>query len=522
MYLVWLWVGIGLAANDLPPLLAQAELSDYSYWARACETQLAARNYAEAVQACDRAIALDPTDPRAWLGRAAASLALEDYSGALLAYERVARLDGTSSEAFAGQCESHYLLEQYRAAIAACSTALQLDRSWGRFSPPRAWYYRGQAESALSQIEDALVSFSWAIQLQRDYAPALAGKCLVLLQQGQPEAALGACEAALQGDWDNLNPSLARGYQALALAESGRHSEALESYNKALALAPNDAALWTAQGRILGQLGRYREAVASHRWAVTLSPNSSPALTNLCASLNRLNQEGASEQAAGGYQEALETCEKALREGDGRWQEDGPAFAWAETGNALVGLGRYAEALSSFERSLALVSTRAETWSDRAVALWNLERYSEALDSAETALKNDPGLSRAWYNKGRIFVTLGRNAEAISAYQNALQGDGRAIDPNERVAILINLSALQWRSQSYPEALQRAQEALALRPDSVDALFNQALALVALERYDRAQETLERLLEIAPEYPNAMRVTAVVRELAPATQPFAE
>ena len=258
------------------------------------------------------------------------------------------------------------------------------------------------------------------------------------------------------------------------------------------------------------------EAIASQNWAVSINPNSSFALTQLCTALNRRDREqGQPEAPPEGSLSALDACNKALQAGDNRWGELGPAVAWAERGNALINAGQDEEALSSFERSLALAPDRAETWSDRAVALWNLEQFSEALDSVENALQRDPGLSRAQYNKGRILTTLGRDDDATLAYQQALEADGRPIDPNERAAVLVNLSALLWRSQAYSEALQRTQEALALQPNSVDALLNQSLSLIALENYDEAQESIERLLELAPDRSDAMRILAILRQAAP-------
>ena len=522
MDLAWLGFGIGLIASDAPALLAQASVDDYDYWVQACEMQVELEKYPEAIAACDRALAINPKDARVWRERATAALGTKDYSAAFLDYDRVLRFGGPSSGASAGQCESRVFLEQYPEAISDCTAALQLDRDWGRFSPSRAWYFRGQAAIALGQLDDALSSYRWATRLEGDYAPALAGQCLVLSRQGEYERALGVCRTALAGNWDGQNPALARIYEARALASLERYPEALASYDKALALAPEDASLWTEQGAILGLLGKDREAIASHKWAVALTPDSSLALTQLCRSLNQLDRAGGTQPEAQEEEgpQALATCDKALQEGDGRWGAAGPAFAWAERGNALVNLGQYEEALSSFARSLALAPERAETWSDRAVAFWNLERYPEALASVEAALERDPNLSSGLYNKGRILVSLERDADAVEVYRLALAAEGQAIDPNERAAVLVNLSALLWREQNYPEALQRTREALSLQPDSADALFNQSLALIALESYDEAQVAIERVLEIAPDYPRAMRVLAILQGFMPVPVPL--
>ncbi|MEO0948582.1 MAG: tetratricopeptide repeat protein [Cyanobacteria bacterium J06641_5] len=509
-----------MGAGNPKMLLAQANTEDYDYWVQACEMQVALEKYPEALTACDTAIAIDPQDPRVWLERATALLATADYANAVLAYERALRFGGPNSGALAGQCESRVFLEQYPEAITDCNEALKLDREWDHASLARTWYFRGEAEIALNDLDAAASAYRWATQLEPDFAPALAGQCRVSLQRGKFTAALNTCQDALTGNWHDFSPALALASIARAQTSLGQFTAALTSYNQAIALTPDDASLWIEHGALLQQLGRYQEAVASQNWAVSIDPTSALALTSLCTALNRRDRDlGQPEAPPEGTLSALAACNKALQESDNRWGELGPAVAWAERGNALINAGQDEEALASFVRSLALAPNRAETWSDRAVALWNLERFSEALNAAKSALQRDPGLLKAQYNKGRILATLGRDNDAIRAYQQALAGDGRPVDPNERTAVLVNLSALLWRSQAYSEALQRTQEALALQPNSVDALLNQSLSLIALENYDEARETIERLLELAPDRPDALRILAILQQATPAPQP---
>jgi len=524
--------GVTFVANFSPKLLVQENREGYERQARACELQVDAGNYSDAIAACDRAIAIDANDPRVWEERAFASLATQDYPGALLAYEQVTRLDRDNSGAFAGQCESHFFLEQYEEAIAACNRALQIDGEWGRSSPPRTWYYRGQSALAFDQSDEAFRAFDWAVQLQSDYAPALAGQCEIFVQRGEVEMALQTCQQAAGGDWDGFSPAPAWIYRARAQVQVGEFARALAAYNQAIALAPENAELWTEQGGLLDRLGRYNEAVASHKLAVGLSPEFSLALANLCTALNHVEQ-GSLPPARNGSDaptsdtpmddspDAPEACTKALQEGDGRWGEDGPALAWAEGGNALVVRGMYREALSSFARSLALAPKRAATWSDRAVALWHLERFDEALESVETAVREDPGLARGWFNKGRILVTTGRDGEAAIAYEMALQANGsRPVDPNVRAAVLANYSALLWRQGNYVQALSLSQEAVALQPESprvqLEAWNNQSFALIALERYDAARVANENAIAIAPDNAIARQVRAILQVGVPA------
>ncbi len=96
-------------------------------------------------------------------------------------------------------------------------------------------------------------------------------------------------------------------------------------------------------------------------------------------------------------------------------------------------------------------------------------------------------LRRAW-----LLYSAGQFDESVAAYRAAAQGSPRAVEP--RVGELLPLLALRrWR-----EAEQRAQEVLRLDADNYLATRRLALALYNLGRFDRAQETYERVLAQYP------------------------
>ena len=67
-----------------------------------------------------------------------------------------------------------------------------------------------------------------------------------------------------------------------------------------------------------------------------------------------------------------------------------------------------------------------KAWNNKGLALDKLGRYQEAVDSYEKALKIDPGYVKAWNNKGLALDKLGRYQEAVDSYERAL-----SIDPND-------------------------------------------------------------------------------------------
>ena len=56
------------------------------------------------------------------------------------------------------------------------------------------------------------------------------------------------------------------------LGNLGRHAEALASFDKAIAINPDDAYTWNFRGVALHGLGRYAEAVGSYDRALAINP----------------------------------------------------------------------------------------------------------------------------------------------------------------------------------------------------------------------------------------------------------
>ncbi len=131
-----------------------------------------------------------------------------------------------------------------------------------------------------------------------------------------------------------------------------RYDEALDCFNKALALEPSHLEALANRGSVLGTLGRFAEALADYRRALTLSPNHAMLLFN--------------------------------------------------QGNALSRLGRLDEALESYNRAIAADPKVPEIWNNRGNILRDLKQPDEAIKSYDWALLLRPEYARALYNRGNI------------------------------------------------------------------------------------------------------------------------
>jgi len=153
----------------------------------------------------------------------------------------------------------------------------------------------------------------------------------------------------------------------------------LASYDRVLAIRPDDPEVFYNRGVALQKLGRFNEALASCERALEVRPEYSKALNNRGVTLLGLKC----------FEEALASCEKALA------IKSDYVEALINRGNILQELGRFAEALASYERALAMRPDYAEALYNRGMIFKRLGRFKDALTSLEQAIACKPNLKFA-------------------------------------------------------------------------------------------------------------------------------
>jgi tetratricopeptide (TPR) repeat protein len=204
--------------------------------------------------------------------------------------------------------------------------------------------------------------------------------------------------------------AFARGLECLA---RGRHTEALDEFDRALALAPDHADALSKRGGALMALGRVDEALASLDRAIRARPDHADAHFNRGVVLQGMTRF---EEAAASYTAAL-----ALDPAD--------VQAWNNRGVVLGELRRFEQALQSLQRALSLRPGYADALNNQAVVLGEMRDFAAALKTLDRALALQPGYVAAWYNRGNMLGDLGDWPGAIASYDRAL-----ALDPGNAMA----------------------------------------------------------------------------------------
>jgi tetratricopeptide (TPR) repeat protein len=178
-------------------------------------------------------------------------------------------------------------------------------------------------------------------------------------------------------DCVSKSPGKARPYNNLgvALADRGRHEEAIQNYRKAIELDPRYQDPVENIGLSLAEQGKMEESIAYFLKALEMDPQNYKTLNNLGASLIVLERR----------QEAIQSLSESLRLN--------PYYAQAHNnlGVALSQEGRLEEAIDHFSTAVQLDPEYVQALTSLGIILADQGRHEEAIEQFSVALKVNPG-----------------------------------------------------------------------------------------------------------------------------------
>jgi len=176
-----------------------------------------------------------------------------------------------------------------------------------------------------------------------------------------------------------------------ALLSAGRREEAIQVFDKAVQLAPNDADHWRNLGLALAEVGRAGEAILSFLQALQLDPRRFDAA-----------------HKAGLLLCEAERCEEAIVCFDHCEQLQADHFGTLYMrGLARQKLRRFEAALADYRRALALNPDSADVSYNLANVLSELRRFDEAIAVYRDALARNPDNADATWSLALLQLLLG-------------------------------------------------------------------------------------------------------------------
>jgi tetratricopeptide (TPR) repeat protein len=158
-----------------------------------------------------------------------------------------------------------------------------------------------------------------------------------------------------------------RGYFFL---NEGRNKEAINDFNKAIELDPDNAPTYNLRGMVFIHETRNEEAINNFNKAIELDPD---------------------------Y-----------------------ADAYVNRGWAFMSEGKNKEAINDFNKAIELDPDYAVAYNGRGIYFTNQERNDEAINDLNKAIELKPGYAEAYFDRGNVSMLEKRYEEAISFYTKAI------------------------------------------------------------------------------------------------------
>ena len=322
-------------------------------------------------------------------------------------------------------------------------------------SPKEFTYYELALESFIQEeYESAVIHLKNALQTAPSHLPSRLLLGETYLQLRKPGAASIQFKFALDGGADRSSalPRLAMAY--LIGLQFERVLDEIKPGGGRIEL---DAQIQVLRGRAYLELGRVAEAENAFNRATELQPMLVDALLGKAdAELRR----GQTEPAAVIVEQAL-----AIDENN--------ASAWHFSGDMQRNVGRFDQALVSYDRALKLEPKRVDARMSRAATLVALGQIETALKEVVVVQGQSPGHPYAAYLKARILKRLGRSAEA----KVALNGAGAALENLDSELLkkhppsLFLAGALLLEQGYYEQAYTYLLQLHQIRPDHLQGLL---------------------------------------------------
>lgn len=215
-------------------------------------------------------------------------------------------------------------------ALKDCEKALALDPT---HEP--TWYLKALLLADAQRKAEARATLDKALELLPQSAALLLARARLLIELDDHEGALKDLDRAHAVEADSAEVLLLR---AVVHQQLDHADQALADIRRALKLAPESAAVRRVHGLILAQAGQMTEALAEMEKAHQLDPDDTPTMLQLAMLY----------MAKDNYARAIEMFTAVLQ------KEPENADALHGRGDALLNMGKQAEAIADYEKALKL------------------------------------------------------------------------------------------------------------------------------------------------------------------------
>ena len=264
----------------------------------------------------------------------------------------------------------------------------------------------------------------------------------------------------------------------LYLRDASRRNDALASFAAAVELAPDNKHAVYSYGVALALMGRREEALSTFDKVAALAPRDPAPLR----AAGRLHLE------AGATDKALKAFDLGLKRQ--------PKFVplMLDRGDVLAQQGKWTEAISQFTAAVRAAPASAEAQLKLGDAYQGAKQWDKAQATYAKAIELDGNNPLAYNNLSWLLVQQGGSpAKAVEAANKAV-----ALSPNS-APFLDTLGWAQRAAGNLPAAAESLQRATQIEPKAAEFQLHYGIILMDLKRPAEARQALNQALD--PRFP---------------------
>jgi tetratricopeptide (TPR) repeat protein len=284
---------------------------------------------------------------------------------------------------------------------------------------PETYLQFGDRYRNSDNIPLALKNYQRALAINPEFAPAHERIGTIHQQQGNAMEAIASFSQAVHFDPTSLGAQLGLGnvYQQMGWAEL-----AITHFQKALEFHPDRflAEYHCKLGDSLKERGKISEALASYERAIATNPDYADGYRAIALVYLRQNDPEAVQTI---YERANAHNSELLQSKD----YNALGVAWMFKFNALSADGKSSvndcvdNAIACFQQAIQIDPAYADAHCNLGSAFIHKDQIKDAIIAFKEALDIDPNFAQPYFNLGILLNNIGKIDEAIACFQSAIE-----------------------------------------------------------------------------------------------------
>lgn len=358
--------------------------------------------------------------------------------------------------------------------------------------PQKAAFCRAIEFEKKKQWEESITQYEIAGMLEKaekcrqEGADALHQRGLIKLQKRDNTGALEDYNLAILLEPNNHQFYHNRG---IAIAQMGNLKGAIENFQKALELDPKDLQIYNNLGAVYVELGKLDRAIELFSQALKLNPQESQIYQNL----------GVVRFKAGDQQGAIANYNQAIKLNPNK------AEAYYNRGIAHRFLGNNQDAIDDLTKVLQFNPKVVDAYTQRGITKFEMKDIEGATADFNEAIKLNPKHPEAIYNRAVIRRINKDNQGSLTDFNQVIK-----IHPNYMDAY-IKRGIVRFDLGDHRGALEDLDYAVKLQPKNAEAYYHRGNTKRSLGDFSGAIADFETAINFNPQYHQAYNDMGIVR-----------